>query len=369
MVTFFDLRSSNEEVQTELNDAYLRVINSGSVILGRELEQFEAEFAAYCGASHCVGVANGLEALKLVLSSRNIGRGDEVIVPSHTFVATWLAVAGVGAKLIPVEVDKATYTMDPSALEAAITPRTAAIIVVSLYGQPADMDRIMQIAKRHNLFVLEDAAQAHGSRYKGQMTGSMAHATAFSFYPTKNLGALGDAGGVVTNDDDLARKLRMLRNYGSEEKYIHTAIGTNSRLDELQAAFLRVRLPRLNGWNEKRRVLASLYNQALSQVEGVVVPYVSDWAEPVYHLYVVRVNQRELVQESLKRKGITTLIHYPRPCHLQEAFADYGYVKGSFPIAESLADEVLSLPMWPQMNLDVPGIVAEALGEAIKTLK
>ena len=242
MLDFFDLKASNDELRSCLDASYQRVLASGWFILGPELEQFETEFAAFCGANYCVGVANGLDALKLILQASRIGVGDEVIVPSHTFIATWLAVAATGARVVPAEVDEATFTIAPQAVADAITSRTAAILPVSLYGHPVDMDPLMDLARRHNLLVVEDAAQSHGARYKGRRTGSLAHATAFSFYPTKNLGALGDAGGVVTNDAELAAKIRMLRNYGAREKYIHTEVGMNSRLDELQAAFLRVRL-------------------------------------------------------------------------------------------------------------------------------
>lgn len=367
MTKFFDLSAANDEVRDALKAGFERVLNSGWVILGPELEHFEAEFAVYCGARHCIGVANGLEALKLVLQARNIGAGDEVIVPSHTFIATWLAIASTGAKIVPVEVDENTYTLSADAVSAAITPRTAAIIPVSLYGHPVDTDPLMELAQRHGLFVLEDAAQSHGARYKGRRTGSLAHATAFSFYPTKNLGALGDAGAIVTDDAALATKLRGLRNYGSEEKYIHTAIGTNSRLDEMQAAFLRARLPKLDEWNSKRRHLAASYDRLLSNKSGVIAPYVANWAEPVYHLYVIRVKQRSQVVQSLKQAGVATLIHYPVACHLQEAFSYLGFKQGAFPRAEALADEVLSLPMWPQMSEDVPLEVSAALDTAISS--
>jgi dTDP-3-amino-3,4,6-trideoxy-alpha-D-glucose transaminase len=368
-VKFFDLTAANEELSDALDSAYGRVMKSGWVILGPELELFESEFAAFCEASHCIGVGNGLDALALALRARGIGAGDEVIVPSHTFIATWLAVSMVGARPIPVEVDAATFTMDVRAAAAAVTPKTAAIIPVSLYGHPVDMDPILALAERHGLFVLEDAAQAHGARHRGRRTGSLAHATAFSFYPTKNLGALGDGGAVVTSDPVLADQLRVLRNYGSREKYIHIEAGVNSRLDELQAAFLRTRLAVLDGWNEKRRTLADSYRKCLAGVPDLVAPSVSPGAEHVYHLYVVRLRDRDRLIESMRAEGISTLIHYPVPCHLQQAFSGLGFKRGMFPIAEKLAEEVISLPMWPQMPTDAPGIVATAIKASAKKAK
>lgn len=367
-INFFDLNATNGEIRAELDAAYQRVSGSGWFILGPEVEAFEAEFAAYCDAKHCVGVANGLDALTLILRARGVGPGDEVIVPSHTFIATWLAAAATGATIVPVEVDETTYTLSADAVQAAITPRTAAVIPVSLYGHPVEIDPLMKLAERHGFIVIEDAAQSHGARYLGRRTGSLAHATAFSFYPTKNLGALGDAGGVVTNDSDLSEKVRLLRNYGSQKKYVHIAIGGNSRLDEMQAAFLRAKLPHLDRWNSQRRAVASAFAQHLSGIPGVIAPQTANWAEHVFHLYVVRVGQRDRIAEKLKQQGVSTLIHYPIACHLQEAFAHLGYRQGAFPIAERLADEVLSLPMWPQMDTGVPEVVAKHLAEAASNL-
>jgi dTDP-4-amino-4,6-dideoxygalactose transaminase len=358
---FFDLTAANEEMSDALDSAYRRVLGSGWVILGPELESFESEFAAFCESSHCVGVGNGLDALALALRAKGIGAGDEVIVPSHTYIATWLAVSMVGARPIPVEVDDATFTMDVRAAEAAVTARTAAIIPVSLYGHPVDMDPILALAERTGLFVLEDAAQAHGARYRGRRIGSLAHATAFSFYPTKNLGALGDGGAVVTSDPVLRDRLRVLRNYGSREKYIHIESGVNSRLDELQAAFLRTRLAVLDDWNEKRRALADSYRRCLTGMAGLVLPTASPGTEHVYHLYVVRARNRDHVSNSLKAQEISTMIHYPVPCHLQQAFSRLGFRRGMFPVAERLAEEVISLPMWPQMPTGAPEIVATAI--------
>lgn len=358
---FFDLGLADPALRAELDRAYARVVDSGWTILGAELEAFEHEFAAFCGAAHAVGVGNGYDALVLALRAAGIGEGAEVIVPSHTFSATWLAVTAIGARPIPVEVDPATYTIDPAAAAAAVTSRTAALLPVSLYGHPADMAPLMALAERHQLFVLEDAAQSHGAEYRGRRTGSLAHATAFSFYPTKNLGALGDAGAVTTDDSALAAKLRRLRNYGSDRKYVHEVRGVNSRLDELQAAFLRVLLPRLEDANARRRDLAASYRTGLHDTE-LALPVEAAWARHVYHLYVVRSARRDTLQAGLAAAGVQTLIHYPLPCHLQPAFADLGFARGQFPLAERLADEVLSLPMWPGMNRDDVTAVAAAIG-------
>ncbi|MBS0363052.1 MAG: DegT/DnrJ/EryC1/StrS family aminotransferase [Proteobacteria bacterium] len=365
MIKFLDLGLSDPGLRAELDAAWARVADSGWVILGPELEAFEAEFAAYCGVGHAVGVGNGLDALVLALRAAGIGAGDEVIVPSHTFAATWLAVAQAGATVVPVEPDKRTYVIDAGAVEAAITPRTKAIIPVSLYGHPVDMDPILALADKHGLFMLEDAAQSQGARYRGRRTGSLAHATAFSFYPTKNLGALGDAGCVTTDDAALAERLRMLRNYGSREKYRHEIAGVNSRLDELQAAFLRARLARLDASNAARQALAADYGRALADIPGLTLPAQANWAEPVHHLYVVRTQARDALQAKLKAAGVETLIHYPIACHRQAAFADLGFKAGRFPLAERLADEVLSLPFWPGLPAADVEAVAAAVREAI----
>ncbi|HEY3950462.1 DegT/DnrJ/EryC1/StrS family aminotransferase [Phenylobacterium sp.] len=365
MIRFYDLGLSDPGLRAELDAAWARVADSGWVILGPELEAFEAEFAAYCGAAHAIGVGNGLDALVLALRAAGIGPGDEVIVPSHTFAATWLAVAATGAKVVPVEPDPRTYTLDPAAAAAAVTPDTKAIVPVSLYGHPADMDPILALAEKHNLFVLEDAAQGQGARYRGRRAGSLAHATAFSFYPTKNLGALGDAGCVTTDDPVIAERLKMLRNYGSREKYRHEIAGVNSRLDELQAAFLRARLTRLDANNAARRALAADYGHALAGVAGLTLPAQANWAEPVHHLYVVRTARRDELQAGLKARGVETLIHYPIACHRQGAFADLGFSAGQFPLAEQLADEVLSLPFWPGMPKGDMDAVAAAVREVL----
>ena len=359
---FFEPDVADPGLAGELEAAYRRVAASGRLILGPELAAFESEFAAYCGAAHAVGVGNGLDALTLALRAAGVGVGDEVIAPSHTFVATWLAIAATGARPVPVEPDPATCTLTAEAVAAAVTPRTAAVIPVSLYGHPVDMDPLLAVCKRHGLFVLEDAAQSHGAAYEGRRTGSLAHATAFSFYPTKNLGALGDAGAVTTSDAGLAERLRKLRNYGSIRKYEHEHAGVNSRLDELQAAFLRAKLPRLDAANDRRRAHAAAYAQTLGGAAGLTLPVEASWARHVYHLYVVRSPERDALQARLEAAGVQTLIHYPTPCHLQPAFADLGFRSGQFPLAERLAREVLSLPMWPGMPAEGPAKVAELLG-------
>lgn len=346
-VDFLNLKSINALLASELEAAALRVMRSGWYVTGPELEEFEHDYAAYTGARHCIGVGNGLDALILTLKAVGIGPGDEVIVPSNTFIATWLAVTYVGATLVPVEPDAGTYNLDPGLVEAAITPRTKAVIPVHLYGQPADMAPIMTLAQQHGLFVLEDAAQAQGALYQGRRTGALGHAAAWSFYPGKNLGALGDAGAVTTDDDDLARRLRVLRNYGSSAKYVHDVPGVNSRLDELQAALLRVKLRHLDAWNAARQATAERYSAALREVG---LPAVLPGAEPVWHLYVIQHDQRDALQTWLTEQGVHTLIHYPTPPHLQQAYADQGWREGSFPVSEALHRRVLSLPIGPHLT-------------------
>ena len=351
-IPFLDLGASYLELKDELDVAYRRVMESGWYILGKEVDAFESEFAGYCGVRHCVGVGNGLEALHLVLQAWEIGPGDEVIVPSNTYIATWLAVTYTGATLVPVEPSEKTYNIDPEQIEAAITPRTRAILPVHLYGQPADMDPICRIASRHGLKVLEDAAQGHGAMYRGRRVGSLGDAAAFSFYPGKNLGAFGDGGAVTTNDPELAQKVRMLRNYGSPVKYVNELAGFNSRLDELQAALLRVKLRCLDDWNRRRRRVAEFYFKELSGLfQDLVLPYVPDWADPCWHLFVVQSPDRDAFQARLEKDGVGTLIHYPVTPHLQRAYEKLGYARGSFPIAERLAERVLSLPMGPHLDL------------------
>jgi dTDP-4-amino-4,6-dideoxygalactose transaminase len=352
-IPFLDLKTPNIELRPQLEQAFDRILNSGWYILGNEVKQFEQEFADYCESAHCVGVGNGLEALHLILRAYEIGEGDEVIVPSNTYIATWLAVSYAGATPVPVEPDERTYNIDPTLIESAITVRTRAIIAVHLYGQPADMDAINTIAHKHGLKVIEDAAQAHGARYKGKRTGGLGDAAGFSFYPGKNLGALGDGGAVTTNDAALAEKLRMLSNYGSKVKYQHELKGFNSRLDELQAAFLREKLKQLDHWNSKRKLIALEYLRLLDGIQ-LKLPYVPDWADPVWHLFVVQTPERDALQKILTKAGVGTLIHYPIPPHLQLAYASAGYKKSQFPIAEKMADMLLSLPMGTTMkNSDI----------------
>lgn len=362
-VPFLDLKSINDHYRKELHTALDRVLDSGWLILGKEVENFEREFATYCEAGHCVGVGNGLEALHLVLRAWDIGEGDEVIVPSNTFIATWLAASYVGAVPVAVEPDPVTCNIDPARIEAAITPRTRAIIPVHLFGQPADMDAIMHIAERHGLKVLEDAAQAHGARYKGRRVGGLGHAAGFSFYPGKNLGALGDGGAVTTNDPDLADRLRILRNYGSRIKYHNEVKGFNSRLDELQAAFLRAKLPSLDDDNARRKEIAALYQAGLTGL-ALRLPDTPAWADPVWHLYVVRTGQRERLRQRLEELGVGTLIHYPVPPHLQAAYSSTG-LKAAYPLAEAMANEAISLPMGPHLTDVEVDVVIQAVTDSL----
>lgn len=352
-IPFLDLDSPYLELKNELDSACLRVMKSGRYILGKEVEAFEAEFAAYCESKHCIGVGNGLDALHLILRAMDIGPGDEVIVPSNTYIATWLAVSYCGATPVPVEPDERTNNIDPARIEASITSRTKAILAVHLYGQPADMDPIISLARKFSLKIIEDCAQAHGARYKGRRVGSLGDAAGFSFYPGKNLGAIGDGGAVTTNDEVLAQRVKILRNYGSEVKYHNVVKGYNSRLDELQAALLRVKLSLLDEWNERRRDIAVRYLQDLTAIPALMLPFIPDWAEPVWHLFVVRHVQRDSIQAKLTETGVGTMIHYPIPPHLQPAYSELKLNEGDFPIAEQMAKEVLSLPMGP--HLDGPG--------------
>jgi len=349
-VPFLDLKSPYIELKSELDEAYKRVMSSGWYVNGSEVSSFEEEFASYCDSKQCVGVANGLDAIHLILRAYGIGIGDEVIVPAHTFIATWLAVSNAGAVPIPVEPDEQTYNINPSLIEEKITSKTKAIIAVHLYGQPADMDPINAIAKKHGLKVIEDAAQAHGARYKGQRVGRLGDAAAFSFYPGKNLGAFGDGGAVVTSDLELADKIRMFGNYGSKEKYNHEVAGVNSRLDELQAALLRVKLKKLDVWNERRREIAKCYIEGLKGISNYKLPLVEEWNEAVWHLFVIGHMDRGRVQSHLKACGIGSLIHYPTPCHLTGAYAANGWKKGDFPISEKISATIISLPIWPNMS-------------------
>ena len=348
-IPFLDLKAPHLELRDELQQAFTEVLDSGWFIQGKQLELFESEYAAYCGTKHCIGVGNGLDALHLILRAYNIGVGDEVIVPSNTYIATWLAASQTGAMPVPVEPDERTYNINPALIEAAITPKTKAIMAVHLYGQPADMDAINAIALKYNLKVIEDAAQAQGAGHKGKLAGNLGDAAGHSFYPGKNLGALGDGGAVTTNDDELAHKLRVLRNYGSQIKYYNEVKGFNSRLDEMQAAFLRVKLTKLTEWNTRRKEIAVYYIANLD-ASNLVLPFVPDWADPVWHLFVVRSKNRDQLQQLLNDSSIGTVIHYPIPPHLQNAYSELNYIKGSFPIAEIIHEQVLSLPIGPHLG-------------------
>ena len=349
-IPFLDLKAPYAELKDEFDAACRQVMESGGFILGAEVESFEKEFAGYCGVAQCIGVSNGLDALHLVLRAMEIGAGDEVIVPSNTYIATWLAISYAGATPVPIEPDQRTYNLDPARIEEAITSRTRAIMPVHLYGQTADMDAIREIADRFSLKLIEDAAQAQGARYKGKRAGRIGDAAAFSFYPGKNLGAMGDAGAITTNDAQLADRIRVLRNYGSRVKYYNETKGFNTRLDELQASILRIKLRRLDEWNERRRRVAEHYLQTLEGAPDLTLPYAAPDAEPIWHLFVVRHPQRDALQKHLADHGVGTIIHYPVPPHLQDAYAELGYRKGRLPISERMAEEVLSLPMGPHLS-------------------
>jgi len=360
-VRFLDLARAYEELQVELDSAYRRVMSSGWYILGHEVEAFEAEFAAFCGARNCIGVANGLDALRLILTAYEIGPGDEVIVPANTYIATWLAVSQTGAKPIPVDPDPASFNITADGLAKLVTRNTKAIIAVHLYGRPAEMDGIFKFGRSHGLRVIEDAAQAHGANYRGRRAGNLGRAAGFSFYPGKNLGAFGDAGAIVTDDDQLADQLQVLRNYGSRTKYLNDVQGFNSRLDPLQAAFLRIKLNRLEDWNGRRRALALHYLEALAGTADLILPEISEEAESCWHQFVIRHRQRDMFQSRLCEAGIETLIHYPVPPHLSAAFAGNGWSAGDFPVTEELAGSVLSLPIGPHVSPTEAAAVIEAV--------
>ncbi|STQ91842.1 DegT/DnrJ/EryC1/StrS family aminotransferase [Iodobacter fluviatilis] len=355
-IPFLDLKSINAQHRAELIQVFERVLDSGHYILGDELKRFENSFAKYCETKHCAGVSNGLDALHLILRGFGIGAGDEVIVPSNTYIATWLAVTYAGAVPVPVEPLESTYNLDPALIEAAITPRTKAIIAVHLYGQPADMDAIMAIADQYHLKVIEDAAQAHGAIYKGRKVGGLGHAAGFSFYPGKNLGALGDAGAITSNDDLLIEKVRMLLNYGSKVKYFNEEQGFNCRLDELQAALLSVKLPNLEVETQQRCRIAQQYTEGLQGLP-LYLPSVPEGVSPVWHLYVLRSAKRDELQSRLAEQGIATLIHYPIAPHQQGAYKAFNQL--SLPVAEKIHQQVLSLPLSPVMSQsDVEQVIA-----------
>jgi dTDP-4-amino-4,6-dideoxygalactose transaminase len=348
-IPFLDLGATYRELKVEIDEAIQRVLDSGCYVLGSEVDAFEMEWAQYCDANYAVGVGNGLDALILGLRALNIGQGDDVIVPSNTYIATWLAVSAVGANPVPVEPDLNTYNIDPKRIERAITSKTKLILPVHLYGQPADLDSIVSIARKYNLLILEDAAQAHGARYKGRRIGSYGDAVAWSFYPGKNLGAMGDGGAITTNDCKIADRVRLLRNYGSSEKYVNKVQGVNSRLDPIQAAILRTKLRHLDAWIKRRAAIAAIYSERLKNTQ-FVLPAVPEWVDPAWHLYVVKTKDRNLTQDRLANAGIGTLIHYPIPPHMQEAYANVQYSADTFPIASKLAHKVLSLPIGPHLS-------------------
>lgn len=349
-IPFLSFAETNKQIKGEIISGFEKFFDKSLYVLGEEVKTFEQSYAVFNQTKYCVGISNGLDALHLALKSLYIGKGDEVIVPSNTFIATVLAVSFVGATPVFVEPDIHTYNIDPSKIEAAITSHTKAIMPVHLYGQACEMDAIMKLAEKHGLKVIEDNAQAQGAMFHNKLVGSFGHINATSFYPGKNLGALGDAGGITTDDEDLANKVRMLRNYGSEKKYHNEAIGFNMRLDECQASFLNVKLKYLSEWIIQRQGIAELYNKHLAGIQNIITPKITDGATHTYHLYVIRSAQRDALQKYLNDHGVGTLIHYPVPPHLQEAYADLGYKKGDFPIAEEIAETCLSLPVWPGLQ-------------------
>jgi len=363
-VPFFSLARQHAEIGRDLTAAADRVIRSGSLILGSELARFEAQFAAYCGVRRAIGVGNGLDALTLILRALGIGPGDEVIVPGHTFIATWLAVTQTGATIVPVDIELSTYNIDPAATAAAITSKTRAIIAVHLYGRLAAIEPLAELAARHGVALVEDAAQAHGAMWRGARAGSFGAAAAFSFYPTKNLGALGDGGAVTTNDTMLADRIQRLRNYGSVTKYIHEEAGVNSRLDEMQAAFLTEKLSFLDQKNARRREIADQYTRGLSDLPGLILPSTADDADAVWHLYVVRSAGRTALQDALARDSIGALVHYPLPPHRQPAYARTALANARLPSSDLAGEQVLSLPMWPEMTDDEVVLVVDAVRRA-----
>lgn len=359
-IPFVSFKPLEKELDTELRAAFERVYTNSWYIEGKEDEKFEAAFAEYCESKYCVGTGNGLDSLMLALKALGISSGDEVIVPSNTYIATALAVTYVGAKPVFVEPDIRTFDVDPNRIEEAITSKTKAIMPVHLYGQPCDMDSIVEIAKKHNLYIVEDCAQAHGATYKGKKIGSFGDAAGFSFYPGKNLGALGDAGATVTNSKELADKVRALGNYGSDYKYHHIYQGNNSRLDEMQAAFLAAKLQVLDKVNENRRTTAKKYLEGIKNKE-VVLPYVPEYANPVWHIFGIRCKRRKELEEFLNSKGIGTNKHYPIPMHLQECYKDLGFKNGDFPIAEEISETELSIPMYYGMTDEEVQYVIDAI--------
>jgi dTDP-4-amino-4,6-dideoxygalactose transaminase len=363
-VPYLDLKAQYQSIKPEIDAAIARVLDSCQFVLGPEVAEFEQDFATYCGASGCIALNSGTSALHLALLAAGVGPGDEVITVPFTFVASVAAVTYTGARPVLVDIDSRSFTMDPTAIEAAITPRTKAILPVHLYGQPADMDPIMEVARRHGLVVIEDAAQAHGAKYKGRAVGSIGDMACFSFYPGKNLGAYGEGGAVTTNNTDYARTIRMLRDWGQDRKYHHVLRGFNYRMEGFQGAILKVKLRHLERWTEARRKVVRLYNELLAN-SGVETPLEMPWAGHVYHVYTLRTDDRDALQAALQAEGIQTGIHYPVPAHLQPAYADLGYGRGDFPRSEAAAEQVLSLPLYPELSSEAVAEVAGAVKKAV----
>ena len=363
-IPLLNLKAQYHSIKPEIDAAIARVLESGHFVLGDEIAAFEKEFAVYCGASECVALNSGTSALHLALLAAGIGPGDEVITVPFTFIASVAAIGYVGARPVLVDIDPSSFTLDPSAIEKAISARTKAILPVHLYGQAADMDPIVETARRHRLVVIEDAAQAQGAKYKGRPAGSLGHISCFSFYPGKNLGAYGEGGAVTTNNSEYARTIRMLRDWGQDRKYHHLLRGFNYRMEALQGAILRVKLRHLEEWNEARRKLAAQYDRLLAD-SGVQTPRQMPWARHVYHVYTVRANERDLLQEKLQAEGIQTGVHYPIPAHLQPAFADLGYGMKSFPNSEAASRQVLSLPIYPELSQNEVGEVCRIVKEVV----
>ena len=360
-VPFLNLGEEYKSIKDEIDDAYKKVMNSGWYILGGEVGQFEREFAQYCDVNFCIGTGNGLDAIQLLLRSFEIGYGDEVIVPAHTFIATWLAVTNVGACPVPIDINEETYNIDVDLVEGAITEKTKAIIVVHLYGQPAEMNEITKIAARYKLRVIEDAAQAHGASYGGKRVGGLADAAAFSFYPVKNLGAFGDGGAITTNESGTSEKARMMANYGSSTKYEHELLGVNSRLDELQAAFLRIKLKKMEKWNQSRREIAKAYKNGITN-RNVILPKSEKEAGPVWHLFVIRHRRRDQLQDYLRKKEVQTLIHYPIPPHMSKAYGEMMKHR-KFPVTEAISKEILSLPMSPFLKVNELDFITDQINK------
>ncbi len=365
-IPFFSFKGMHPAIRNEVIQAMEAFYDSNWYVLGSKVKQFEKEYAAYSGVNHAIGVANGLDALHIALKTLEVGENHEVIVPSNTYIATWLAISYVGAKIIPVEPDPRTYNLDPDRIEEAITSKTKAIMPVHLYGQACEMDKIMAIAKKHNLYVVEDNAQAQGAKCGGQRTGSFGDINGVSFYPGKNLGAIGDAGAITTQSEELAHHSRVIRNYGSQVKYKNERIGINSRLDEAQAPILSIKLKHLDSWNAERAQVANKYYQRLADIEGLTLPYIADNVSSVWHQFIIRVEKRDQMMAFLKEQGIGTLIHYPIPPHLQEAYKHLGYKTGDFPIAEEIATTALSLPIYPGLSDNEIDYICDHIKEFMK---